>query len=319
MNNPKISVVFTSYNHKEYLRQALDNLLSQSFKDFELIIVDDFSTDGSQEILKEYSTIDSRIELHLNDRNHGNYTYTTNQGASYAKGYYIVFSQCDDFARYDQLEKLYSAAIANHDVGLIFSASQMVDEHGECIGSDFYVRSRRFKKICRKSNIIAANDFQTLIQEACVIPNLSALMIKRSLFEQLNGLNTDFYVLSDWDFYNRASQLTDVLYLREELNNFRQHKTTIRSSVKIVTQVTEIIKMKIEVRRFQKDTLNTKDMLSIGVFWIGFLKSGPKTWIKSAKEVLCTCSRFDKRLPYIMLLSLFIHPYKVLKFRFFGL
>ena len=100
---PKISIVFTSFNHREFLKEALDALINQTFKDFELIIIDDNSSDGSQEILKKY-TYDKRVKLHLLEKNTGSYVYSSNIGASKAKSEYIIFAQCDDVAEKTQLE-----------------------------------------------------------------------------------------------------------------------------------------------------------------------------------------------------------------------
>ena len=120
---PKISVVFTSYNHKEYLRQALDAIICQTFNEFELIIVDDSSTDGSQDVLKEYAKKDSRIRLYLNEKNSGSYVNSTNYGVSLAVAPYIVLAQCDDFAFPNQLQELYDARLANKSYKVVFSSS----------------------------------------------------------------------------------------------------------------------------------------------------------------------------------------------------
>ena len=85
IDHPLVSIVFTSYNHKEYLRQALDSLLNQTYPNTEIIIIDDCSTDGSQEILREYEHIEN-INLHMQSQNSGSYVKASNLGASFAKG-----------------------------------------------------------------------------------------------------------------------------------------------------------------------------------------------------------------------------------------
>ena len=103
LSQPLVSIVFTSYNHKEYLRQALDSLLNQTYPNTEIIIIDDCSTDGSQEILKEYKHFEN-INLKLQTQNSGSYVKASNYGASFAKGEYLLFAQCDDFAEPNQIE-----------------------------------------------------------------------------------------------------------------------------------------------------------------------------------------------------------------------
>ena len=148
---PKISIVFTSYNHKEFLRQALDSLINQTFKEFELIVVDDCSTDGSQEVLKSYH--DPRIRLFLNEKNSGSYVKSSNFGASKAVAPYILFAQCDDWAEPTQLERLVDC-METHRVGVVYSCSNMVDEKGTFMRTDFDGRLPSFKKKCATDTVI---------------------------------------------------------------------------------------------------------------------------------------------------------------------
>ena len=237
---PKVSIIFTSYNHKHFLKQAIDSLLSQTFKDFELIIVDDCSTDGSQDILKSFN--DPRIRLYLNKKNSGSYVTSSNYGASIASAPYIIFSQCDDWAEPIQLEKLVGI-MDNHDVGVVFSSSNLVDEKGRFISNDFYCREKSFKKKCYVNAYIRKDEMSRFLTMACVIPNLSAALIRRDLYEKEGGLSSDFLVLADWDFWLRMTNHCDFYYIREPLNNFRQHKTTIRNTIKLERQLKELFDM----------------------------------------------------------------------------
>lgn len=240
MNDPKISVVFTSYNHKEYLKQAIDSLLTQTFRDFELIIVDDCSTDGSQEILREYAKIDERVRLTINKKNSGSYVYSTNQGASMAVAPYIIFAQCDDYAESTQLEKLYDA-ITNNKVAVAFCRSNLVSEYGEILGTDFDSRDSYFKTNYAEGGLISNRYAFNSLLHSCMIPNLSAAIILRSEFERLNGLSDNYIVLADWDFWIRMSEQCNFFYISESLNNFRQHHNTIRSKIKTTRQIKEMI------------------------------------------------------------------------------
>jgi glycosyltransferase involved in cell wall biosynthesis len=239
---PKISIIFTSYNHSEYLKKALDSILAQTFTDFELIIVDDCSTDGSQEILHYYES-DTRVKLFLLEKNTGSYVLSSNFGANKAVSDYILFAQCDDFAEPAQLEKLYIAMINNPSVGVVFSSSIMVDKNGIIIGNDFEHREKLFKQKCVSDKLITSKEMKRFLLSSCVIPNLSAALIKRSLFEKQGGLSPDYLVLADWDFWLKTALETNFYYIREPLNNFRQHDTTIRASVKIKRQIEEVFRM----------------------------------------------------------------------------
>lgn len=266
--SPTISVVFTSYNHKEYLSQALDALLNQTFRNFELIIVDDCSTDGSQEILKDYAKKDERIRLYLNKENSGSYVNSTNYGATLALAPYIVLAQCDDFAFPDQLQKLYSARMDNEECQVVFSSSVLVDETGKAIDIDYNFRNRKFKEVVSDTCVIEHKVATELLLNECIIPNLGAALIDRSLYNEVGGLSTSYRVLADWDFWLKCSLISNFVYLKSPLNNFRQHKTTIRSSVKTELQLNELYDIFRKYKKKNKSQTNSDINKSVGLlFW----------------------------------------------------
>lgn len=96
MPDPKLSVILPNYNHAEFLPRSLDSSLGQSFSDFELIVIDDCSTDDSYEILQEYARRDSRIQLHRNERNLG-VVATLNRALGRARGEFVHGASSDDY------------------------------------------------------------------------------------------------------------------------------------------------------------------------------------------------------------------------------
>lgn len=274
---PKVSIIFTSYNHREYLKQALDSLLNQTFKEFELIIVDDCSSDGSQEILRSYS--DSRIRLFLNDKNSGSYVLSSNYGASFARAPYIIFAQCDDWAESDQIERLF-AEMESHNVGVVFSCSKMVDEKGAFMMEDFDDRCKKFKERHNGDSLIPQKEMREYMHKSCVIPNLSAALIKKSLYEEFKGLSTSFYVMADWDFWMRLSSSCNFFYIRKPLNNFRQHNTTIRSSVKMERQMKELFYMMFTSGRICNES-SACVSLQVNEIWVCWMAAGIKEWFAS--------------------------------------
>ena len=90
-----VSVLMTSYNREKYIAEAIESVLASTFKDFELIIVDDCSKDNTVVIAKKYESLDSRIKVHVNEKNLGDYP-NRNKAASYATGKYIKYLDSDD-------------------------------------------------------------------------------------------------------------------------------------------------------------------------------------------------------------------------------
>lgn len=283
MKTPKISIVLTSYNHKKYLKKAIDSILNQTFKDFELIIIDDASTDGSQLIIKEYS--DSRIKCHFNNINSGSYVHSTNFGASLATSKYLLFAQCDDYAEPHQLQRLYSQIESNQAIGVVFSSSHLIDESDSLIENDYSHRSKEFQIKCQNDTLLKKTEMNEFLQKACVIPNLSAALIRTDLFREIGGLDSKYKVVADWDFWLKMSMISDFYYIREPLNNFRQHSQTIRSSIKIENQLLEILEMFYSLSNYCEIGKNIDGSYCFLEIWTTYFKNDFKDCMKSLKKI----------------------------------
>ena len=299
---PLVSIVFTSFNHKEYLKQALDSLVNQTYPNLEIIVIDDHSTDGSQEILQQYAHL-GNINLKLQDKNSGSYVKASNYGASFAKGEYLLFAQCDDFAEPKQIEQLIDAFVRNPSVGVVYSKSNLVDKNGIVFSNDFVGRERKFKEAVKNNPLIKGRQLKEFLFYSCVIPNLSAALIRTNLYKKVAGLSDKYLVVADWEFWLDLSDLTDFYYIERPLNNFRQHETTIRSSIKIKTQILEIYSM--FNRHLQKSILSSElkhnMRVGAGAIWFAYFLDEKKIWIKSFASVYVSIREHEK-FPILFLL-----------------
>lgn len=118
------------YNSEDFVREAIESILNQTFKDFELIIIDDASTDNSFEICKEYK--DGRIKLVRNEVNLG-VAQTRNRALSMARGEYIALLDSDDISLSNRIQVQFDHLEANHHIALIGSRIQMITEDGKNI------------------------------------------------------------------------------------------------------------------------------------------------------------------------------------------
>ena len=314
-NLPLVSVVFTSYNHKEYLEQALDSLINQTYQNLEIIIIDDCSTDGSQEILKKYEHFEN-VNLKLQTQNSGSYVKASNYGASFAKGEYLLFAQCDDFASTNQIEQLSKVLIDFPSIGVAFSKSNMIDENGKFISDDYVCREKKFKQLVAKQSYIKGSQLKEFLFFSCVIPNLSAALIRTELYRQVGGLSEKYLVVADWQFWLDLSDKTDFYYLKEPLNNFRQHQTTIRSSIKIKTQIIEIYSM---LNRHSLKNITSSEMIykmrvGTGAIWFAYFLDGKTTWLKSFFSVYKSIKKTENS-PILYLLLGIIKQLKEYYFR----
>ncbi len=304
INDPLISVVMTSYNHRDYIGQAIESILGQDFNDFELIIVDDNSSDDSQSLIREYELKDKRIRAIYRHVNFGSYVLNTNFAVSFARADYIVLAQCDDFAQPSQLRELYNARLANSQCKVVFSASNMIDSLGNKLDVDLNFRSRNFKKFVCGNNILPKKVATKFLMKECIIPNLSAAMIDKSLFESVGGLSQSYKVLADWDFWLKCVALSDIYYIPNPLNNFRQHQSTIRSTIKIETQLNELYFM---FRQYKADLYFTSRLILYSsvanIFW-GFVLPEMNHRYLEILKLLLKSYRFSFLEPVFILVSL---------------
>lgn len=123
---PLVSVLMTAYNSGAFIDEAINSVLASTYTNFELIIVDDCSTDNTAEIVKTYLAIDKRISYYLNEKNLGDYN-NRNKAASYAKGKYIKYCDSDDIIYPHGLEVMVRAMEQYPDAGFGVSAVPEVD------------------------------------------------------------------------------------------------------------------------------------------------------------------------------------------------
>ena len=134
--NIKISVVMAVYNGEKYLRSAIDSILSQTYIDFEFIIIDDCSTDNTANILESYT--DSRIQIIRNEKNL-RLPASLNKGLKIAKGKYIARMDADDIAMPDRFEKQVKYLEAHQEVAVIGGSFQVFNEFGKDIYDEYIV------------------------------------------------------------------------------------------------------------------------------------------------------------------------------------
>lgn len=293
---PLVSIVFTSYNHQEFLRQALESLVNQTYPNLEIIIIDDCSTDGSQSILKEYEHLEN-VTLKLSTVNSGSYVRSSNLGASFATGEYIMFAQCDDYAEPNQIEELMKVFYENPSIGVAFSQSNLVNEKGVVLSNDYFGRSLDFKKAVHHNSIIEGEQMRCFLSFSCVIPNLSAAIIRHQLLKDINGISDQFLVVADWEMWLNLSERTRFYYIKKPLNNFRQHATTIRSQIKMKTQIVEVYAM--FYNHLNSYHLSKKEKTEIrkgaGAVWFSYFLQNKRTWVNIFGSTISAIKKHEKR------------------------
>lgn len=130
---PQVTVLMTVYNGGRFLAEAIRSILVQRFRDYEFLIIDDASNDGSVAVLKDFATRDARIRLILNERNKGQ-TACLNQGLSEARGEWIARQDADDISMPDRLEAQRKAIHKTPNLMIVGVNGWVIDELGVCTG-----------------------------------------------------------------------------------------------------------------------------------------------------------------------------------------
>ena len=225
-----VGVVVASYNHAEYLVQRMDSLLAQTYKDIEIIVIEEASHENSLEVLRQYKK-SPLVELIIRERN-GGWVKVSNQGIELARGEFIMFANCDDACLPQLVERLVGALEVNPSAGIAFCRSLLVDEHDCILGEDFARREAAFRRLCAVDRLINGAMMSRFLLNSCVIPNLSAALFRKKCLVEVGGFSSEYRVCSDWDLFFRIAASHDVVYVSTPLNRFRQHSTTIRSTTK---------------------------------------------------------------------------------------
>lgn len=218
----KISVIIASYNYAKYIEQAINSIINQSYENWELIIVDDGSSDDSVEIIKSYCEKDSRIKLfqHNNGINRG-LTKTLLLGLSHASGEWIAFLESDDFLEPNNFAVKSDIMKKNPSVNLIFNKTKFIWE-----GEKKKSNEKKFTNIQKK---LSKMNFPKNMFYDFYIDNLiftfSCVMVKTDLIKSAN-FNTTADAFLDWWLWIHLAYKNDFYYIDEELTNWRLHDTS---------------------------------------------------------------------------------------------
>ena len=186
---PRVSVVLPNYNYARYLPQRIDSILNQSFQDFELIILDDCSTDASREVIEAYKSKHDNIFVYYNAQNSGSPFIQWDKGIKLAKGEFIWIAEADDWADSSLLLRLVEILERSETVGIAYCQSYKMGVDGELQGlwteQQTYDPSP-FRVDFSCQGCIFIKDY--LIRDN-VIPNASAVLIRREAYNEIGGVD----------------------------------------------------------------------------------------------------------------------------------
>jgi hypothetical protein len=234
---PLVTVIVPNYNHARFLDRRLGGVLGQSFDDFELLFLDDASTDGSRAVFEAYRG-DGRVRAIFNRRNSGGPFPQWNRGVRAARGRYVWIAESDDDAEPGLLEALIGPMLADDRVVLSYCESLLVDEQGHALmlGVDFLEECFHLAERGIDSGMLRS-DFRSDGRALCLshqrlfnlVPNASAVVFRRDAYLAAGAAPESLRLCGDWLTWGRMMLRGDVSYTARPLNRFRSHPATVRS------------------------------------------------------------------------------------------
>ncbi|MBC8135449.1 MAG: glycosyltransferase [Fibrella sp.] len=225
---PKVSVIVPNYNHARYLPERIASILHQSFSDFELILMDDASTDTSREVIDSLAASDARIRTLINTTNSGSGYKQWNKGVGEASGEYVWIAESDDSAEAGLLKQLVDKLDKHPEVGLAYCQSWRMNERGENTGTLLEWTSDLGTDRWEKDFV--ADGVEECRHYLCLkntIPNASGVVFRRGLFEKIGGTTDSLRLCADWMLWVRMLMESGLAYVAEPLNRFRMEPTSV--------------------------------------------------------------------------------------------
>lgn len=222
---PVVSVVIPNYNYGRYLDQRIQTVLNQSYQDFELILLDDASTDNSIDILQKYKNDKHVSHVVVNERNTGSPFQQWMKGILLAEGEWVWIAEADDVSEPTFLEDCLRAVHSYQDVSICMVGSDYIDGNGKVIrrNVDYWGKNSM------KTVIFSGREYiRHKLYWHCCIMNASGVLFKRG--QALNLQNSIFLTMrysGDWMFWFEMARQGCVVEVRKTLNHFRQHEAKV--------------------------------------------------------------------------------------------
>lgn len=206
---PLVSVIIPTYNRCQLVQEAIDSVLVQTHPHYELIVVDDGSTDGTGDVLQ--TRYAGKI-IYIWQENQGE-SAARNYGISAARGEYIAFLDSDDLWLPEKLSRQVSVLENNPDVGAVFCQAWHIDGNGQRLD----LQPLGF------NSVPADFDLDTLLMRNRIPAGASTGMIRSSIFEKIGTFSQDIRYGEDWDLWLRISANSSIILIPEPLVSYRQH------------------------------------------------------------------------------------------------
>lgn len=204
-----VSIVLPIYNGEKYMNLSIDSILSQTYKNWELIIIDDCSTDKTPEIAKAYSDKDARISYYRNEVNL-KLPRGLNRGFSLSKGDYLTWTSDDNLYLPEAIERMLNT-LQKENTDFVFATCDVINENGEVV--EIIKAPKNYKKAILGGNFVGA-----------------CFMYTRKVYEAIGDYNPDNFLVEDYDYWLKIFAKFDISNIQDVLYRYRWHDGALTST-----------------------------------------------------------------------------------------
>lgn len=227
-----VSIIIPNYNHALFLKQRIDSVLNQTFQDFELIILDDCSTDSSREIIELYRGNPKISKIIYNEKNSGGVFKQWIKGIELAKRDYIWIAESDDYAAENFLEETVEVLGKDASLGMVFTNSSTVNTHGDFLTTTAESKSIFYAELATAGNIIDKGNAAQFLVSEMIISNASSVLFRKNSLLSLDFTELPKFInTGDRFVYLGIALAFRIKYIPKPLNFMRshEHNTTKKS------------------------------------------------------------------------------------------
>lgn len=254
-HKPKVSVIIPNYNYERFLEDRINSILNQSYRDFEIIFLDDASTDDSVDLVNDRFG-DCINQIVVNNKNSGNPFVQWNKGVRMATGEYVWIAEADDTCTPEFLGRLVGVMDSDSSVGLAYCNTTPINDDGTVLSEEYFhlyvsdLDPIRWKKDYFSTGL---NEVKSYLSRKNSITNVSGVLFRRDVYMQAGLAPENMRMCGDWLTYCKILLISNVAYVAAPMNFHRQHPTKhTHNSVLNLTYFREFL----QVQQYVEKALN---------------------------------------------------------------
>lgn len=297
--SPLISVIVPNFNHAPFLKRRIDSILSQTFQDFELILLDDCSTDKSLDVLVSYQDHQKVSHLIFNEKNSGSPFIQWNMGFELARGEFIWIAESDDWCEPSLLESILQPLLKDESVVLSYCQSMLVYDNG-MIG--YKTQNTQLEETIPGWKFVKSRMFGDTS-----IVNAGMALFRKATLSKISGEFLKMKNAGDWMFWTEVALMGNVHICGKYLNYCNRHRGTVTSKAEIsghdLQEGNKVFRFILQNAQPSKPEIKSALKQRLNIFFQQRRSFIDKETEKSAREMVLSLHPLARKLYYKKLLK----------------